>query len=125
MENFGVGGGLAALGLWIFIGMVVLGGIWDSIRKREAQHETLRRLLETGKPTDPELMEQLLGSERDKARDLRTGGIICLATAPGLVIFGWIMTGVAPVLLTVMLAVAALLVFIALGLLYAARDSRT
>ena len=36
--------GLAAFGFWMFIAAVSLGGIWDGIRKREAEHETVRRI---------------------------------------------------------------------------------
>ena len=43
MEGISVSEGLAALGFWTFIAAIIVAGIWDGIRKREAQHETLRR----------------------------------------------------------------------------------
>ncbi|NKC00615.1 MAG: hypothetical protein GKR90_19275 [Pseudomonadales bacterium] len=122
MEGIGLGAGLAAFGLWIFIGMAVLGGIWDSIRKRETQHETLRRMFESGQAVDPALFEQLTGGNKDVARDLRIGGYICLAIAPGLVLLGWFMSALATELLTLLTGVAALLVCISAGMLYAARS---
>ena len=125
MENFGVGGGLAALGLWLFIGMVVVGGIWDSIRKRDAQHETLRRMFESGKEIDRTLLSELLGSDQEKkAQDLRVSGLICLGLAPGLVLLGWFMSFLAEEMLTLMLGVGALVLCLALGMLYAAREAK-
>ena len=41
MESIGVG--LGALGFWGFIAAVVVASYWDGIRKRESQHETIRR----------------------------------------------------------------------------------
>ena len=56
MENVGVGvgigAGLAALAFWGFIAAVVVAYYWDSIRKRDAQHETVRRALESGQQLD-------------------------------------------------------------------------
>ena len=126
MENFGIGGGLAALGLWLFIGMVVLGGIWDSIRKREAQHETLRRMLESGRDLDRKLLSDLLGPDEAKqAQDLRVSGLICLALAPGLVLLGWFMSSFAEKMLPLMLGVGGLILCLALGLLYAAKETKS
>ena len=48
MEAISLGAGLAALGFWLFIAVVVIGGIWDGARKREAKHESLRRIIESG-----------------------------------------------------------------------------
>ena len=51
MEGISVSEGLAALGFWTFIAAIIVAGIWDGIRKREAQHETLRRMIESGQPS--------------------------------------------------------------------------
>ena len=45
MEN--LGGGLAALAFWGFIASVVLGGIWYAVREKDAQHETLRKMIDS------------------------------------------------------------------------------
>ena len=58
METIGIGAGLAALAFWGFIAIVAVT-VWDGIRKREAQHKTLRRLIESGQPLDQQLMEKL------------------------------------------------------------------
>lgn len=63
MENFelsSLGAGLVALAFWGFIAAVAVAGIWDGIRKRDAQHETVRRLLESGQQTDQATLEKLL-----------------------------------------------------------------
>ena len=110
----------------MFIAAVVVAGMWDSIRKREAQHETVRRMIESGQPIDEAMADRLLQIARgdagkDTGRDLRTGGWITLALAPGLAIFGWIMGRFLAIeLFYIMLAVAALMFFISVGLFTAA-----
>jgi hypothetical protein len=125
MENIGTGAGLGAMGFWIFLAVVIAMGVLDNIRKRDAQHETLRRAIESGQPIDDEFADKLLSlgtSTKDTARDLRVSGWIMVFVAPGLVAFGWLMSlSVAEVLLPVMTAVGALVAFIAMGLLVAAR----
>jgi drug/metabolite transporter (DMT)-like permease len=60
MQSIGIGAGLAAMAFWGFIATAVVAGVWDGIRKREARHETIRRLVESGQPIDKEMMEKLL-----------------------------------------------------------------
>jgi len=117
----GLGAGLVSLAFWGFIGAVVVAGIWYGIREREAQHETLRRIIESGKPVDQALMDKVLGGEKLKHRDLKIGGIIVLFTAPGLAILGWFISLLAEPALMPMLGVAALVAFVGAGLLVAAR----
>ena len=123
MENGFIG--LASLGFWLFIGACVLGGIWDDVRKREAQHETLRRIVESGKPIDEKLMNLVLGSTKNDRpdRDLKVAGLIVTAVAPGLLALGYFVDAFPE-----LIGVAALVGFVGLGLLVAAkvteRDSR-
>ncbi len=87
MEDFGTGAGLAALGFWLFVGLAVVAGAWDSVRKREAQHETLRRIVESGQTVDEHLADRLLSNTTESkslARDLRVGGLILGCIAPGM-----------------------------------------
>ena len=49
--------GLAAFGFWMFIGAATVAGIWDGVRKLYAEHETLRRLSESGKKTDQAMVD--------------------------------------------------------------------
>ena len=52
--------GLATLGVFLFLAAVCLGVIWYRIRKREAQHETLRLMIEKGQNVDQALMDKLM-----------------------------------------------------------------
>lgn len=113
--------GLAAFGFWMFIAAAVVSGVWDSIRKREAQHETLRRMIEAGKPPDQELMNKLLGTGKDTSRDLTIGGLITLFVAPGLALMGYLIDEGAFVPL---LGVASLVAFVGIGLLVAAQFAK-
>lgn len=109
--------GLAALGFWLFIAAVSVAGIWDGIRKREAEHETLRRIIESGKKPDQQLMDKLLGHNKAPERDLKVGGLITMSVAPGLVVLGWLVGEDA---LMPLLGVAGLVACIGMGLLVAA-----
>ena len=65
MQSISLGAGLAAMAFWAFIATAVVAGIWDGIRKREARHETLRRLVESGRPIDKDVMDRLLLMNRE------------------------------------------------------------
>ena len=80
-----VGTGLAALAFWGFIASMVVAGIWDGARKREAEHETLRRMIDGGKPLDEALLTRLMvGAPKRPHRDLAIGAIIVFSVAVGL-----------------------------------------
>ena len=113
--------GFAAFGFWLFIAAAVVSGVWDSIRKREAQHETLRRMVEAGKPPDQELMNKLLGTGKDTSRDLTVGGLITLFVAPGLALMGYLIDEDA---FMPLLGVASLVAFVGVGLLVAAQFAK-
>jgi hypothetical protein len=117
----GIGGGLAALAFWGFVAAVVVGGMWYAIREREAQHETLRRIIESGQPVDQALMDKVLGGDKVVHRDLKIGGLIVLCTAPGLAALGWFISFVAEEALMPLLGVAALVAFVGVGLLVASK----
>ncbi len=125
MENLSTGAGLGAMGFWLFVAAIVAAGVWDNIRKLDAQHETLRRVIESGQTLDEAMTDKLLsvaGSNKELDRDLRVAGLILLALAPGLAVFGWLLsiaTGAAK-LMPIMLAVGVLMLFISAGLLGAA-----
>ena len=113
--------GLAAFGFWMFIAAAAVGGIWDGVRKRDAQHETLRRLIESGKQPDPELIDKLLGTNKEPARDLKVAGLIVIFVAPGLALMGWFISLLEADALMPLLGVAILVAFVGIGLLTAAR----
>ena len=116
--------GLGALGFWIFIGSIVVAGIWFDVRRRETQQETLRRVVESGRDLDPAIIDKILTAGRDVSRidrDLKVSGLIVIFLAPGLAIFGWFLAKMRPEIMSVMLGVALLVGFIGIGLLVAAK----
>jgi hypothetical protein len=131
VEGIGTGAGLAALGFWLFIGIIIAAGVWDNIRKRESQHETLRRVVESGQPIDESLTDKLLAitsgaQNKDLDRDLRISGWIVWSLAPGMLLLGWFLArATEPELLGVLAGVAALMVCLGSGLMIAARVVQT
>lgn len=113
--------GLAAFGFWMFVAAAAVAGIWDGVRKREAEHETLRRMIESGKEPDQAMIDKLLGHGKKPARDLKVGGIITLFVAPGLAILGWAISFTAEEAFMPLLGVSLLVALVAIGLLTAAR----
>jgi len=117
----GVAAGLGAMAFWFFIAAVVVAGIWYSVREKESQHETLRRMIESGKPIDQALMDKVLGGDKVVHRDLKIGGLIVLFTAPGLAALGWFVSQLSEAWLFPMLGVAVLVAFVGVGLLVASK----
>jgi hypothetical protein len=124
MVEIGLGAGLAALAFWVFIAAVAVASIWDGIRKREAKHETVRRVIESGQPIDQELMDKLLlqniGRERSD-RDFKIAGMWILPVSVGMAIFGLIMGSSYPQSQAPLLGVSALLACLGIGFLVAAK----
>jgi len=90
MDGTSLGEGIGALAFWGFIAALCVGGIWDGAKKREAQHETLRRMIESGKPVDEALLTKLmLGEPKGPAhRAFAVMAIVLYSVAAGLVVFG-------------------------------------
>ncbi|WP_136659239.1 DUF6249 domain-containing protein [Nitratireductor sp. XY-223] len=121
----GLGAGLAAFGFWMFVAAVVVAGIWYDIAKRRAQHETLRRLIESGQTIDPELLDKLFsattgGGERLQ-RELMIYGVVTLFVAPGIALLAWFLSLQYPPALYPVLGAAVLVGFVAIGLIVASR----
>ncbi len=101
MENLGVGAGLAALAFWGFVAAIVVAGIWDNIRKREAQHETVRRIIESGQQLDQDVIDKLLllsdsGGNKRHDQDLKLTGLWLLPISVGLAVFALILGSARP-----------------------------
>ncbi len=129
MEGTHIGAGLGAVGFWFFITIIVIAGIWGRIRKREVEHETLRRMIEAGQPLDPQLTDKLLplngSSSEQLGIHLKTGGIVALFLAPGLALLGWFLGQQSERALLPLLGVAALIACIGLGLMVASAAVRS
>jgi hypothetical protein len=118
-----LGAGLASLAFWGFVAAIIVAGVWDGAKKREAQHETLRRMIESGKAVDDALMQRLmLGEPRRPDRDLKIAAIILSAIAPGLGVFALVLG--AERALMPLLGAATLVAFIAGGLWAASAYAR-
>jgi len=120
----GLGGGLAALAFWGFIASVVVAGIWSEVRKRDAQHETMRRIVESGQPLDEAVVEKIFQSDKRIDRDLMTAGLIVIFVAPGRGALGWFLGDTSETVLTALLGVSFLVAFVGIGLLVAARVAK-
>lgn len=67
-----VGAGLGGVAFSMFIASIIVAGVWDGVKEREAQHETLRCMTESGKPVDEASMRKLMIGERKRPdRDLK------------------------------------------------------
>jgi hypothetical protein len=117
----GLGAGLAALAFWGFIAAVVVGGIWYAVREKEAQHETLRRMIDSGRDLDEAAIGKVFEGKSRPERDLKIGGIIAASAAPGLAVLGWFLRSVSEEAYHALLGVAGLVAFVAVGLLVAAK----
>ncbi len=128
MPELGLGVGLAAIAFWGFVAACVVAGIWDSIRKRDAQHETIRRLIESGQPLDEEVMRKLSlsGDSGDKRhdRDFYVTGLWLLPVSVGLALFGLILGSQVPAALAPILGAAALTASLGAGALIAAKITK-
>jgi hypothetical protein len=125
MQGFSLGAGLAALAFWGFLAAIIVAGIWYDIRKRESQHETVRRLFESGQPIDEAMMDKLLslgGGKRDRLdRDFKMVALIMLPAAVGLAILGLVL-GLQDIGAKLpLLGVSALVACIGLGFLAASK----
>lgn len=124
MEDIGTGAGLGALGFWLFIATIIAVGVWSSIRKRESQHETIRRAIESGQDIDPELADKLLdltgASSKELDRDLKVSGWIVLFLAPGMVLLGYGLSMVEDGVFPILLGVSGLMVCLSIGMFVAA-----
>lgn len=117
----GLGAGLSALAFWGFIAAVVVGGIWYSIRERQAQYETVRRIIESGQPVDDALIDKIFGGDRRPDRGLKIAGLIVIFAAPGVAVLGWFIGQLSAQWLMPILGAAALVAFVGVGLLVAAK----
>ncbi len=125
MEELGLGVGLAALAFWGFVASCVFAGVWNGIRKRDAQHETIRRLIESGQPIDQALLEKLSlvseGQAKRPDRDFYITGLWLLPIAPGLAILALFMGSLEPAAQPPIMGAAALMGCLGLGALAAGK----
>lgn len=117
----GLGAGLSALAFWGFLAAVVVGGIWYGLRERQAQYDTMRRIIESGQPVDAALIDKIFGGARRPDRGLKIAGLIVIFAAPGLAVLAWFIGQLSEPWLMPILGAAALVAFVGIGLLVAAK----
>ena len=117
----GLGAGLSALAFWGFLAAVVVGGIWYGLRERQAQYDTVRRIIESGQPVDEALIDKIIGGNRPPDRSLKIAGLIVIFVAPGLAVLAWFIGQLSEPWLMPILGAAALVAFVGVGLLVAAK----
>ncbi len=117
----GIGGGLAALAFWGFIASVVVAGIWYGLRERQAQYDTLSRMIESGQTIDEDIVEKILGGDDRVDVGLKIAGLIVIFIAPGIAVLAWFISQLSEPWLMPLLGAAALVAFIGIGLLVAAK----
>ena len=112
-----VGAGIASFAFWAFIAAVVVAGVWDRAKKRDAQHETLRRMIEGGKPVDENLMKTLMiGEPKHPARDLAVGAIVLFSISIGMGVLALVLRDDFDKALTPLMGAAGLVACLAAGL---------
>jgi len=119
----GLGFGIAAFAFWAFIASCVIGSIWYSIREKEAQHETLRRIIESGRDVDADVIDRVMNDGDKSEGDLKVAGYITMSAAPGLALLGYVLEVASgnDKIFTILLGVSGLVIFVSIGILVAAR----
>ncbi len=118
MENVSIGVGLVVMSFWLFIAAVSVAGIWDGSKKREHEHETLRRILESNRDLDPDTMQKLMslvGGSGRPDRDFKITAMWILPIAPGVAVLGYFISLIAEQALYPLLGVAGILAIMGIG----------
>ena len=115
--------GLGALGFWLFVAAIIVAGIWYDARRKESQQETLRRVVDSGRDIDLEVIDRLLGvsDSKELARDLKLAVYIVLGAAVGLLALGLFLGAINAEARVALMGVSALVGFIGAGLWFAAK----
>lgn len=125
-------------GFWLFIGAIVVAGIWSDARKKSDEHETLRRIVEKTGTIDEANLKRLFSQDGYLAepgqayRGLRICGTIVMFLGAGIATFALVLMllgklfGVAVLLGSMhkglpVIAVAAAVAVLGLGLFLSSR----
>ena len=112
-----IGAGIASFAFWGFMAAAVIAGVWDGAKKRDAQHETLRRMIEGGKPVDEGLMKRLMvGEPKRPDRDLAISAIVLFSISIGMAVLALVLRDAYESVLTPLMGAAGLVACLAAGL---------
>ena len=129
MQGFSVGAGLAALAFWGFIAAIVVAGIWYDLRRKQSKQETVRRVVESGQPIDPALVDRLLAEGSGKRsrldRDFKLVALILLPGAVVVALFGLVLGVQVPEARIPLLGISALVARVGIGFAMASRVARS
>jgi hypothetical protein len=110
---------------WAFLAIASVAGIIGEYKKRQLEIEPLRIAIERGAQLDPAVIEKLMTRERKDAPlnpvDLKVGGIITLLSGIGVGIASFLVSPWMGIAHYPLLAIGVVAVFVAVGLLAAAR----
>ena len=118
VDSVGIGAGLVALSFWLFVAAVSVAGIWDGVKKREAEHETLRRILESNRDLDPDTLDRLMslvGGNAKPERDFKIAAMWILPISPGVAAMGYFISLIAEEAFYPLMGVAAIMLIMGLG----------
>jgi hypothetical protein len=59
VNGMDLGAGLAALGFWLFMAVVIIAGIWATVRRREMQNQLVQRMIDSGQKIDQEVLDRI------------------------------------------------------------------
>ena len=125
MDSLGVGAGMAAMAFWGFVAVAVVATMWNTIRKRETQHETLRQIVESGQKIDMEVLDKLMeisdGGNSRLDRDFKLTALWLFPVAVGLPVLAIILGIQVPEATVPILAAAALVAILSVGFLLAGK----
>jgi len=101
---------LVPLGVFTMVAAIVGFNVWGSATKRKQVMETVRDAIRSGQPLDAETIKALGAQEKPKGGDLKAG-LILIAVAGALIVFGYMFGGSelidAPEMIPIMTAAAA------------------
>jgi hypothetical protein len=126
MNSFAAGA--IGVAFWLFLAAAAVTGIITDYRRRKLALEPLRLAIERGHTLDPEVVRQLLGSDKwaygSASPDpilLRLASIIVVSAGVGTGILALFLRPVAPVAVMPAMGAACLILCIGVGLNIAAR----
>lgn len=118
VDSVGLGAGLVVLSFWLFIAAVSVAGIWDGAKKREQEHETLRRILESNRDLDTDTLDKLMslvGGSGRPDRDFKVAAMWILPISPGVAVLGYFISRVAEEAFYPLMGVAGILAIMGIG----------
>ena len=85
-------GDIGALGFWLFVAALVVGGMWKESRQQAEKHETLRRIVEKTGVIDEARLKELFNPADESNpgvsyRGLRIAGTIIMFAGAGMAMF--------------------------------------